>query len=35
MQVAERYDIDLSSSVRDPDLVFQVLLSCKLLLGDM
>lgn len=33
-QVAERYGVDLSSPIRDPDLIFQTLLSCKLLLED-
>ena len=32
--IAERYGIDLSSPIDDPDLVFQVLLSAKALLGD-
>ena len=33
-QIAERYGIDLSSPVNDSDLIFQTLLSCKILLGD-
>lgn len=32
--IAERYGVDLSTPVDDPGLVFRVLLSCKLLLGD-
>lgn len=33
-QIADRYGIDLSAPVSDPGLVFRVLLSCKILLGD-
>ena len=32
--IADRYGIDLSTPVDDPGLVFRVLLSCKVLLGD-
>lgn len=32
--VQERYGIDLSAPIEDPLLVFRILLSCKLLLGD-
>jgi DNA-binding PucR family transcriptional regulator len=33
-QIHDRYGIDLSVPVADHDLVFRVLLSCKILLGD-
>ena len=32
--IAERYEVDLSSPITDPTLVFQVLLSAKMLLGE-